>query len=60
MKKKIYGVVIDFSCNKVKGLSCLQGKPLEELVETWHVDGVIIVGEPSCSLKGIGKKTTEI
>ena len=32
----------------------------KELVETWHVDGVTIVGVPFCGLKGIGRKTTEI
>ena len=33
---------------------------LKELVETWHVDGVTIVGVPFCGLKGIQKETTQI
>jgi len=56
---KIYGVIIDFSHKKVKGLSCLQGKLLEEK-KTWPVDGVTIVGVPFCGLKGVRKKTTVI
>jgi len=31
----------------------------KELDETWHIDGVTIIGVPFCDLKGIRKKTTE-
>jgi len=55
---KIYRAMIDFSCKKVKGLSCLQGKPLEGI--GWIIDGVTIVGVHFCGLKRIKKKTTEI
>jgi len=35
-------------------------KPLEVIVETWHVDGATITGVPFYDLKEIGKKNTEI
>ena len=52
--------MIDFLHKKSKVCHAYRlRKLLEELVETWLVDEVTIVGVPFCGLKGI-RKTTEI
>jgi len=58
---KIYGVMIDFLCKRrLKVCHAYRVNRWKELVETWHVGGVTIVGVPFCGFKGIRKKTTEI
>jgi len=53
--------MIDFSCEKrLKVCYAYRVNHWKELVETWNVDGVTIIGVPCCSLKGIGKKATEL
>jgi len=49
--------MINFSCKKrSKVCHAYRVHHQKELVETWHVDGVIIMGVPFCGLKGIGEK----
>jgi len=42
----IYGVMIDFHVKKVKVCHAYRINHWNKLDETWHVDGVTIVGVP--------------
>ena len=57
----MHGVMTDY-LRKIRSKVChaYRVNSFEESVENCYVDGATIVGVPSCGLKGIGIKTTEI
>jgi len=57
---KIYGVMIDFYIKMSKVCHAYRVNYRKELVETWHVDGVTIVGVPFVVWKESIKNATEI
>ena len=57
---KRFTVIMEFLHKKLEGLSCLHYRADGYKEESWHLDGVTIVGIPFCDLKGIGEKKTEI
>ena len=53
---KIYGVMTNFSHKRLKVCTSCRLNHWKELVETWHVNVVIIIGVPFCGLKESGKR----